>query len=67
MQAEVRSVDRRNRTKPDQFSRPRIPAAAPAKQEEMNLTFIKEVLAMTLGGYINCAVASAVVDMVVQR
>ena len=45
MQVDVKSVDVRNRANPSQFSRPRMPAAAPAKQEEINLTFVKKELA----------------------
>jgi hypothetical protein len=44
MENEVRRVDARNNVKPSQFSRPSIPATAPAKQEERNLTVVKELL-----------------------
>jgi len=56
-------VDVRNRVNPSQFSRPRIPAAAPAKHAERNFTVVKEELATTLGPYMSCAVVSSVVDM----
>jgi hypothetical protein len=35
---EVEIMDAMKRANPSQFSRPRIPATAPAKQEERNLT-----------------------------
>lgn len=49
MHAEVRSVDDRKSAKPSQFSRPKMPAAAPAKHADMNLTEVSEEFAMTLG------------------
>lgn len=67
MQTEVRMVDRRKSARPDHFSRPRMPAAAPAKHDDRNLTFKSDELAMTFWGYILCALACSVVDMVVRR
>jgi hypothetical protein len=50
MHNEVKSVDDRNRAKPSQFSRPRIPATAPAKQDDMNLTVVSDEFAWTFAG-----------------
>lgn len=47
---EVKSVDDKNRTNPSQFSNPKIPAAAPAKQDDRNLTVVKDEFAWTLAG-----------------
>jgi len=41
--------------KPAQFSRPSIPAAAPAKQAERNFVVLSEELAITFGAYMSCA------------
>jgi hypothetical protein len=51
----VVSVDTKNNTKPAQFSRPRMPAAAPAKHAARNLVVLIAELAMTLGAYMRCA------------
>lgn len=64
MQMDVKRVENRKSPKPSQFSRPRIPAAAPAKHDDRNFTVVSEEFARTLGGYIRCAAASALVDMV---
>lgn len=47
--AAVSNVEAAKNTKPCQFSRPRMPAAAPAKQEERNLTELRALLWITLG------------------
>lgn len=49
MHAEVKSVEDRKSAKPSQFSKPNIPAAAPAKHADMNLTEVKEKFATTFG------------------
>lgn len=41
---EVKSVVKTKRMKPSQFSRPSMPATAPVKQDEMNLTLYTELL-----------------------
>jgi len=66
MLAEVRRVEKRNKAKPFQFARPRIPAAAPAKQAERNLMLVKDPLASTFWGYMSWAACSDV-DIAVQR
>jgi len=48
--ADVASVETRKKTKPVQFWRPNMPAAAPVKQAERNLAFVMEEFAATLGG-----------------
>jgi len=50
MQKEVKRVDAKNRAKPSQFSRPKIPATVPAKQAERNLTVVREEFSCTLAG-----------------
>ena len=40
----VKSVVKMKKMNPSQFSRPSIPATAPVKQEEMNLTLYIELL-----------------------
>ncbi|KAF8878585.1 hypothetical protein CPB84DRAFT_328434 [Gymnopilus junonius] len=61
----VRSVEAMNKMNPVQFSSPRMPAAAPAKQAEMNLVVCIEEFARTFGAYMRCAaVASGGVAMV---
>jgi hypothetical protein len=49
MHAEVRSVEDKKSAKPSQFSSPKMPAVAPAKHADMNLTEFSEEFAMTLG------------------
>ena len=49
MHAEVRSVDDTKSPNPTRFSNPKIPAAAPAKHADRNLTDVSEEFAMTLG------------------
>lgn len=55
----VRSVEVMNRMNPVQFSSPSMPAAAPAKQAEMNLVVCIEEFARTLGAYIRCAAVAS--------
>ena len=50
MHAEVKRVEDRKSAKPSQFSSPKIPATAPAKHADMNLTEVSEEFARTLGG-----------------
>jgi len=42
MHAEVKRVEAKNNANPCQFSRPTIPATAPAKQLERNLTLVRD-------------------------
>ena len=46
--------------KPVQFSRPKMPAAAPAKQAEKNLVFVIEEFSITLGTKMSCEALSSV-------
>lgn len=49
MHAEVKSVEDKKSAKPSQFSSPRMPATAPAKHADRNLTEVSEEFEMTLG------------------
>jgi hypothetical protein len=64
---DVKSMAKMKRMKPSQFSRPSIPATAPVKQEEMNLTlYIELLLKRTWGPNRRCCWSSGVrEDMVV--
>jgi len=65
--ADVKSVETKKRTKPVQFSKPRMPAAAPAKQAEKNLVFVIEEFSITLGIKMSCdALSSVGVAMIVR-
>ena len=66
-QADVKSVEIIKRPKPSHDSSPRVPATAPAKQDNMNLmVYMREALNWTFGGYRSCAAVSGLaVDMVV--
>lgn len=44
MHAEVMRVEVKNKAKPSQFSKPNIPATAPAKQDERNFTVVRDWL-----------------------
>ena len=46
----VTRVDSKNNVNPNQFSRPRIPATAPANDDEMNFTVVSALLCRTFGG-----------------
>lgn len=46
----VKRIDSRKRPKPSQLVKPRMPAAAPAKHAEMNLTVMREEFTCTFGG-----------------
>lgn len=50
--ADVKAVEKMKRAKPSQFSRPRMPAPAPAKHEAINLmVYTLDVLYWMFGGY----------------
>ena len=46
----VNSVAATKRAKPIQFERPRMPATAPVKHDERDLTVVREALNWTIGG-----------------